>query len=967
MATTEKDKDEVKLYQRGNEQVVLNDYISRLESGFNDWLDSKKLKDKQKAEVRAAYAEMINALNEDPTSFTAILGGGFSNTHNWTNAQKGFDKYGVAASYFGDTLRGMSAYKKPESKSTKIKYDRNSALITPEEQAAMFGTEYIPFINLDTYDEATQTRGITQRKTRTINGLEDILKNLNNTREFESDEDRLHAEQRIKDTISLLNDADANNDWFALSQLGITKPQEWFYTGSIEKPQEEGEKPTPRKGLQFEQFMQQYHPVYNGTFMQQLVLQPQTNIKYGQVQQLFDNLKREQLIPYLNDYITNRNYNFLASPRFTKDFPNVKTDPTSALRKLNSSDFAIMIINSLSTKGFLKQFNHNGQTYYDLGFGPNNTNTSYVYNPATRTISQMRQHEIPHWQQKFIDEYNTKSGIQQTDTEDSYLKQWFPAQYQKDGGVLKAKEGTSLNGAPSGGYNDIWQAVFYDDTSINDNNRYRWVNESNSWELRNDIFATDNSDPNDNKYTPEGKFDETNENYKRWLNLLKSDKKLAEAWARRYKTLNNNITSNVYTSWFDASDKFDFENFKKSTIFSDGENGIGHDIYRGKVYLIKGDNGSPMYYNVIPEGYQIKTGEPTLHESGLFNIYDLIKTSTEEQNKQPEGEEKPEETQLEGKPKSVIAEKPVPDMPEPSLISRGEKVLGTLGLHSLRALRLASSLQSNEKIANTLKSAMTPYSPQTFELQYRTTGDLPTRQFKASQAADTRRIAYLPFTSDASLMTDRMFEGNRQANMLETEGFLADNQEIKRTQAESLRRAEDNIARRSAIANENMKSILNTNLQRAQVDAGKLQKGYASQDAFKQQLESDLSTSITNKQRETEAFATQVGEYNALDRRQRRLDQVRNAYMEYKKTHPGATVEEFNTHTNGGYSKAMKDIDDMYKYDMLKYYRGIKGYNINLPQQKTWRLSKYISSKNGGRLNLSTDYLINKVINESNT
>ena len=128
-----------------------------------------------------------------------------------------------------------------------------------------------------------------------------------------------------------------------------------------------------------------------------------------------------------------------------------------------------------------------------------------------------------------------------------------------------------------------------------------------------------------------------------------------------------------------------------------------------------------------------------------------------------------------------------------------------------------------------------------------------------------------------------------------------------------------------------------------------------------------LVTNSANKQRETEAFATQVGEYNALDRRQQRLDQVRNAYMEYKKTHPSATVEEFNTHTNGGYSKAMKDIDDMYKYDMLKYYRGIKGYNINLPQQKTWRLSKYISSKNGGRLNLSTDYLINKVINESNT
>lgn len=959
MATTEKDKDEVTLYQRGNEQVVLNDYISRLESGFNDWLDSKKLKDKQKAEVRAAYAEMINALNEDPTSFTAILGGGFSNTHNWTNAKKGFDKYGVAASYFGDTLRGMSAYKKPESKSTKIKYDRNSALITPEEQTAMFGTEYIPFINLDPYDEATQTRGITQRKARTISRLQDILNNLNNTREFESDEDRIHAENRIKDTINLLNDADANNDQFALSQLGITKPQEWFYTGSIEKPQEEGEKPAPRKGLQFEQFMQQYHPVYNGTFMSQLVLQPQTNIKYDQVQQLFNNLKREQLIPYLNDYINNRNYNFLASPRFTKDFPGVNVN---SLRKLNSSDFATIIINSLSTRGFLKQFNHNGQIYYDLGFGPKDTNTSYVYNPTTRTISQMRQHEIPHWQQKFIDEYNTKSGIQQTDTGDSYLKQWFPAQYQKEGGVLKAQQGTSLNGAPSG-YNDIWQAVFYDEDTLKDANRYRYTN--GGWtELRNDIFATDNTSPNNGAYDPEGEFDENNENYKRWLNLLKSDEKLAEAWARRYKTLNNNITSNVYASWFDASGKFNFDNFKKSTIFSDGENGIGHDIYRGKVYKIMGQNGSPMYYNVIPEGYQIKTGDPTLHESGLFNIYELIKAPTEEQNKQLEEEEKLKE---EEKPKSIIGETPIPDMPEPSLISRGEKVLGTLGLHSLRALRLASSLQSNEKIANTLKSAMTPYLAQTYELYFPTTGAFSTRQFKASQAADTRRIASLPFTSDASLMAARMLEGNRQANMLETEGFLADNQEIKRTQAESLRRAEDNIARRSAIANETMKSILNTNLQRAQVDASKLQKDYTSWDAFMQQLESDLSTSLTNKQKETESYALEVGEYNALDRRQQMLDQLQEKYRKYKEAHPNSTLADYDAASNGEYSRAMKLINDIYKYNMLNNYKGIKGYNVNLPKQKTWNINQFKLAKNGSRLTLSADYLINKVLNESNT
>ena len=153
---------------------------------------------------------------------------------------------------------------------------------------------------------------------------------------------------------------------------------------------------------------------------------------------------------------------------------------------------------------------------------------------------------------------------------------------------------------------------------------------------------------------------------------------VAEAFARRYKVLNNN-TSNVYKDWFDENDKFNYDNFKKSTIFSDGINGIWHGSYRGRVYRLNGENGQPLYYNAIPEGYKVKEGDPELAESGLYNIYDLIAPEKET----PESEEER---------KTRLGETVIPDMPEPSLISRGEKVLNTLGINSLRALRLASSL-----------------------------------------------------------------------------------------------------------------------------------------------------------------------------------------------------------------------------------------------------------------------------------
>ena len=98
---------------------------------------------------------MITRINDDPESFAARLGGGFTNTAGNTNKKKGFDAYGIAAGYLGNTLRGMSVYTKPEIKSDKPKYNRNSGLITSEMQSQIWGDNPDNFVRLDAYDEAT--------------------------------------------------------------------------------------------------------------------------------------------------------------------------------------------------------------------------------------------------------------------------------------------------------------------------------------------------------------------------------------------------------------------------------------------------------------------------------------------------------------------------------------------------------------------------------------------------------------------------------------------------------------------------------------------------------------------------------------------------------------------------------------------------------------------------------------------
>ena len=70
--------------------------------------------------------------------------------------------------------------------------------------------------------------------------------------------------------------------------------------------------------------------------------------------------------------------------------------------------------------------------------------------------------------------------------------------------------------------------------------------------------------------------------------------KLAEAFARRYMALNEATDKEQSKNWFNQDGSFNYENFKKQIptnngklfVWSDGLNGIGHDVYAGRVYGI---------------------------------------------------------------------------------------------------------------------------------------------------------------------------------------------------------------------------------------------------------------------------------------------------------------------------------------------------------------------------------------------
>ena len=151
----------VRTYKRGNDQIDLNAYVDAAESGFNDWLDSVDIKDKDKKSVRAAYSDLINRINSNPETITPKLGGGFENTVGITNATSGFDAYGAAAGYLGNVLRRMPKYKEPEKPSNKIKYTPGSPIITSSLQKELMGSDPTAFVMLDPANG--NKRGTTQR------------------------------------------------------------------------------------------------------------------------------------------------------------------------------------------------------------------------------------------------------------------------------------------------------------------------------------------------------------------------------------------------------------------------------------------------------------------------------------------------------------------------------------------------------------------------------------------------------------------------------------------------------------------------------------------------------------------------------------------------------------------------------------------------------------------------------------
>lgn len=294
-------------------------------------------------------------------------------------------------------------------------------------------------------------------------------------------------------------------------------------------------------------------------------------------------------------------------------------------------------------------------------------------------------------------------------------------------------------------------------------------------------------------------------------------------------------------------------------VRNDQIKGARHNNLQGRGtrwYYIDKTDGSKHY--VSPDEaklYQSKKVGESFEDGVTWEDYELVGPLTADINSAYQNQQ---DLKLQQKPLPDLAKKKSDINPTfvdntksgfwGQLSNLAEKVRPDL----LGASRLLTSLRTNNKIARTLKEGLKPTLLNTYELYSPVTGAYSEMQLRNRQAANVRRQAAKPFTSDASLQLAGELDANRQATDLEYQGFLADDKEIKRTAAEALKRQEDNIARRTDVANKNRASINDVIQKKSEIEAQRLNANWQGVDNFLKGIEtrwrSDLDEKKTLKQ-----------------------------------------------------------------------------------------------------------------------
>ena len=806
------------LYSFYGKQYDYNDLAQSADQGLNEYLATLKRGEKDSDNFRTAYTNIMSGIKDGSITFD---NGQFHDSKGrYTNSdKKNKDYYGLMANYIYRKMGKSNVYQAPKDPS-KIEWGDGSVKTALMRQ--LFNSDdgnVKDFIELDA--EKNGVRSIANRSTYLSNALQSVADNWDNTFQGYQDADKSRYVPLLVNAAKALRDGTINpGDYLALSKaVGGMDFREMMATGTPivqEQPTQQLQQ-TPVQQLQIKT---KHASLFDKSYDANTI---------SRMTSIMAKIPSKGLINILRNSFYNRYYRFGSDPRISQIFRS---------SNISSKAGVTATLNALQAQGVLQNADPNNPNLYYIPGLKTKNGTGWVWDKANNTVTEMLLENIPYAKAKLNPTY-------------------------KNGGILFAGSGAKfyegLRPFDQSGYQRTWSNTPY---RINEKGEY----EEGGYSIPGAGInaGTYQSDPNYRDFSKEGRERaatiENTQNYRNFTQrLLDGYKAYMNAADKSTQTRENNAFIN-YTRGYDAKQTnpelrfWDGDNLRTEWTASgndyygqpgqkivgadkrithlrtDNIIGGGHDNYRasGKRYFYKDENGTIHW--VDPKDaesgkYTMKEGVKTTEGDTDWTDYELI-GATPDTSKQ--GNE------------SAINPTQQPESKPNWFQQNGLKLAQDIAPLAVGTGRLFDSLRTNNRVADVIRRSIKPVLKDTYELYSPVTGAFSEMQLRNRQAADVRRQAVQPYTSDASLNAARSLDANRQANNLEYQGFLADNKEIQRTKNEALLRQEDNAERRSEVDNYNREAFNNNEIRKAYLEADRLKSNWLSKDNFLSGIESDL-------------------------------------------------------------------------------------------------------------------------------
>lgn len=958
MANTEQKPN---LYSLYNKQYDFDEFQRAADSGVSEYISSLKRGNRNAEQFMQAYSDLMAGIKDGSITFKdgkyVDSRGRYSNNKYYndkneaeTTRRPSKDYYGLMANYIYKKQLAQNEYTPPKKKEDlkKIKWDGNKSVgqaVTRQIfNSDTWNNTY--FQNLNQWNEDGKLIGEDKRIPKLKEALQATRDKFDDIFVDYDDTQKQEAIDYIDKAIKVLEDNSANNDYLTLSNaVGGLDYEKMFANKTVEKPQKN---PTQA----FTEYISSRFPNANTS--------PTNNIK---ALEKFTRYQDQIDLRNISNSINKQNQQGLNNIiKNTLKSPNDLIGTTKIPMKI----MANLAVTRLIDKYNLEPIQKGSSLYYIPDTNDDTTATTWIYDRDTSNFKQMSYFDIPQIRQQIFNKFQAEYNPQ--NTLPSYLSGFesMLVPSHKSGGVIKAQTGVKLNTDKANWYEGVFknQLDHILDKLKQDSGYYNWLNNMQDSHYGLYTAAKGDNENIDYRTAYQNKnVGEYQDAYKSGYNQEFNDKagyntlgilnainagmfdlsgseRNSQDWYTEGST-NNWTSDNLFSAITDyrrlLGRKGDFDDNQLAEIKAKfKEAGYDFDLdgttqyYKLKPILNLSDEG--------PESLENYSKEHPITINGAFN--GMQGSEIQRRWEKQKGENNVGKKILDFSTSFI-----------PNAIGLGQ-LLGTI--------------RSNNKRADIIKRSMIPLQKITYEHKIPITGAFSEMQFYNSQAANTRSKGNRWFTSDPSLQLGGEHAYNAQAMEQERRGFLADDAEIKRTKAESLKEEKENKARRTETINFNTAARIQNSKELAQLEAARLKQNRLSIDNYTTELKDQLSRMLQEEKTRRDSFKYNVYQQDINEQYSDILSKVQDKVAEWQAANEDKSLSEMP-----GYYSFLKALSQWRTARLLGANAKIYGYNYNnknLNKTAQEIASEFNLLKNGGTLRPSILHMINKTLrNENNT